>query len=121
MGRIAVKGLKLRARHGVGQQERIVGNDFEVSIWLDVPKADCAAVTDSLDDTINYAELVDIAQQQMSIPSMLIEHAAGRIAKAIRTRFGDDVADGEVTVSKLAPPISAQLDSVSFTCRLPLI
>lgn len=119
MGRIAVNGLLLRAAHGVSEQERRVGTDFEVSLWVDVPMSERAEVTDSLDDTISYAELVEIAREQMAVPSLLIEHAAGRIARAIRQRYGAMIAAGEVTVAKLAPPITAQLRGVSYTCRIP--
>lgn len=118
MGRIAVNGLRLRAAHGVTEQERRVGNDFEVSVWVDVPRSERASVTDCLDDTINYAELVEIVKEQMSVPSVLIEHVAGRIARAVRSKYGVMISGGEVTVSKLAPPISAQLHSVSFTCDI---
>lgn len=95
-----------------------MGNIFEVSLWVDVPSSQAAMVTDELEDTLNYAEMVDIIKAEMAKPSKLIEHAAGRIAKALRSRYGDAIAAGELTVAKLAPPIPAQLGSVSFTCNI---
>ncbi len=120
MGRITIEGLRLRAYHGVAEQERRVGNDFEVSMWMDVPMSDMAAMDDCLDHTINYARLVEIVKEQMARPSALIEHAAGRIARAIAEAYGEHIAVGEVTVSKMAPPIAAQLRRVSYTCRIPI-
>lgn len=117
MGIIAINGLRLWAKHGVFDQERRVGNEFEVTLRLDVPASDAAMDTDNLDDTINYAEVVEIIKSEMSIPSRLIEHVAGRIHRSLEARFPGQIAGGELTVSKLAPPIPAELVSVSFTTR----
>jgi len=115
MGIINIKGLKLMGHHGVFDQERLVGNVFEIDISLDVPSADDAAATDALDLTVNYAEVIDLAKMEMRMPSKLIEAVAYRIARAIKGRYGKLVASGTVTVAKLAPPVPAELDSVSYT------
>lgn len=117
MGIIAINNLKIRAHHGVYDQERKVGNDFVVTLRLDVPASDAAMATDSLDDTINYAEAIDIIKAEMAVPSNLLEHVAGRIRRRLEEAYPGLIAGGELTVAKLAPPVSAQLDSVSFTTR----
>lgn len=117
MGIISINGLKIYARHGVFDQERRVGNAFEVTLRLDVPASDAAMDSDNLGDTINYAEAVDIIKAEMAIPSKLIEHVAGRIRRRLEARFPGQIAAGELTVAKLAPPIPAELQSVSFTTR----
>lgn len=38
-----------------------------------------AATTDELQDTLSYADLFQIAKEEMMIPSQLLEHVAGRI------------------------------------------
>lgn len=116
MGVISIKGLRLAGRHGVLDQERVVGNEFELCIELVVPASERAMQSDSIDDTVNYAEVVEIAKHEMSIPSKLIEAVAGRIKNAIIGRYGSMIAAGSITISKLAPPIPAQLASVSYTC-----
>lgn len=115
MGVISITGLRLMARHGVMEQERRVGNEFEVDISLTVPMADRAMLTDSLEDTVNYARVVEIVKEEMSMPSRLIEAVAGRIRRRIADEFGPAVQRGSITISKIAPPISAQLQKVSFT------
>lgn len=117
MGIIVINGLKIFARHGVCEQERRVGNDFEVTLRLDVPASDAAMATDCLSDTINYAEAVDIIKDEMSMPSRLLEHVAGRIRQRLEQTYHRKIAGGELTVAKLAPPIRAELASVSFTTR----
>lgn len=115
MGIIKINGLRLMGRHGVLDQERRVGNEFEVNICLDVPTADKAAETDSLELTVNYAEVIELVKNEMRIPSRLIEAVACRIAKSIKGKYGEAVAGGSVTVAKLAPPLQAELESVSYT------
>ena len=117
MGIISVNGLRIQAFHGVTEQERVVGNDFVVSVSIDVPMSDKAMKSDSLDDTINYAELIHIIKKEMAKPSSLIEHVAGRIRKEIESHWPDIVVGGTVTVEKLAPPVSVELDSVSYTTK----
>lgn len=115
MDSISVNGLKLRAYHGVGEQERRVGNDFEVSVTVYLPGESRAAVSDALDDTVNYAEIAEIVRREMAMPSKLIEHVAYRIRQAICAAYGSRICGGKVTVEKLAPPIPAQLQSVAFS------
>lgn len=112
---ISINGLRLTAHHGVFDQERRVGNEFEVNVKLHVAAAYHVMMSDDINDAVNYAEVVEIVKKEMAIPSKLIENAAGRIRNALRERFGKQICGGEVTVAKLAPPIPGQLASVSFT------
>lgn len=111
--RIKIDGLLLHAHHGVMEQERTCGNEFEVTVELDVEY--CGS--DSLDATVNYAEVIDLIRREMSIPSLLIEHVASRIGASIRREF-PAVLGGSVTVAKLLPPVTARMRSVSVC--LPL-
>lgn len=110
---ISLNKMLFFAHHGVSEQERTVGNRFEVSLCInaDVTKA---LASDSLDDTINYAEVYDVVAKEMSIPSNLLEHVAGRIINAVKQRF-PAVTGGTVTVAKLQPPFKSQIESVTVT------
>ncbi len=101
---IEVNRLRIRAYHGVYEQERNVGNDFEVSLSVNYPPAIRAVDTDDIGSTLDYAELISIIRDEMAIPSALIEHVAGRIRNAVMTRF-PEVSGGAVRVSKLMPPV----------------
>ena len=117
MGTISIKGLRLLGRHGVAEQERRVGNEFQIDISIDVPLSDRAMETDALADTINYARVVELVREEMSHPHALIEAVAGRIRRRLDAEFPGLIASGEIPVAKLAPPIPAQLSSVAFTTR----
>lgn len=107
---IHINRLRIHATHGVLPLERIVAQDFEVSLTLSVDYDG----TDRLDSTVNYAEACAVVTEQMRQPSALIEHAAMRIARALRRAF-PAIASGSVTVAKLAPPMPYSVDSVAVT------
>lgn len=111
---IAIDRLRLRAFHGVGEQERRNGNIFEVSVSLVYPPALKAVTTDNVDDTLNYANAVDIIKETMSQPSDLLEHVAGRIHSALMTAY-PSIESGTISITKLAPPVSAELSGATFT------
>lgn len=113
---IDVDRLRLYCYHGVSQQERKVGNEFEVSVRLDYPAAEAVA-SDNLGATINYAEVCTEIKEVMSVPSALLEHVAGRIKKRLLERY-PRISGGRVRVAKLAPPIpGVQLGSVAVELR----
>lgn len=108
---VEIDRLWVRAHHGVLEQERKVGNDFEVTVRVDYP---WDIDSDSLDDTLNYAELIDLVHKEMSVPSALLEHVAGRIYRAITARWAG-VTGGYIKIAKLTPPVKAQLASASVS------
>lgn len=112
---IAIDALRVRARIGVAEQERVVGADFEVSVRFAYPPALEAAVKDELELTVNYAEVVALVQRVMSKPVKLIETACYGIKRELLERF-PLITSGEVKVAKLLPPIAGvQLGQASAT------
>lgn len=113
---VQINRLRIHANHGVLDQERLVGNLFEVSVSLSIPyqTAKEAFERDWLSGAVNYAEVAELVKTVMATPSCLLEHVAHRIRKAICENF-PTVKGGTITVAKLTPPISASLDSVAIT------
>lgn len=99
--------------HGVAEQERRVGNDYEVSLRVDYP-LERAMESDSLCDTLDYAALYALVAAEMSVPSQLLEHVAGRIWRAISGRF-PCVAGGRLRIAKLTPPIPGEIGEAVVT------
>lgn len=101
---IAIENVAFHCRHGVFDQERTVGADYAVTLRVSVA---CTAAmhADSLEGTVNYADLYALCKQQMEIPSRLIEHVALRIAAEVKRRF-PQVVSGSLRVEKLHPPIA---------------
>lgn len=112
---IEVNGLRLTACHGVMEQERKVGNEFEVTAHLTADVME-ALTDDSIESTINYAEVVEIISLIMKQPVNLLEHAAYQIKRALTAAY-PNITSGMVRVVKLTPPIPAQMESVAVTLR----
>lgn len=112
---IEINRLRLRARHGVMQQERTVGNTFEVTAHLQC-NVGRAVADDDLSATLDYAEAIDVIKSEMAIPSRLLEHAAGRIRTALTTKF-PCITGGRISIAKLTPPIPVEVESVAVTIR----
>lgn len=105
-GTIRLNGLKFYARHGVLSQERTVGAWFTVDLCLqtDLEKA---ALSDDLNDTLNYALVYERVRQVMDEPSLLVETAAGRIAKALFDEF-PKIEKLTVRLIKDNPPVGCE-------------
>lgn len=103
IGKIELEGMEFHAYHGCFEEERTAGNLFVVDFTGEIDMA-AAVETDALADTADYGAVYSIIKREMSSPSDLLEHVAGRIVKAIEseipafTRFS-------VRVSKSNPPV----------------
>lgn len=112
-GTITLRGMRFFAHHGVGEQEKAVGNRFEVTLSVTCDMAD-AMSSDDLSGTVNYAELYATVEQEMAIQSQLLENVAWRIANAIKKSF-PKVNGGTVTVTKVTPPFKCDIQGVDVT------
>lgn len=105
---VFLKNLRFHAYHGVLEQERTIGNDYELTVMMQVA-LDAAVESDNVTNTINYAEAYDIINREMMIPSCLLEHVAGRIAKSLSNAF--PMMKGiTIKLTKVNPPMGADSD-----------
>lgn len=112
---ITIDGLRLHCRHGVLEQERSVGNEFEVTLAIRYPVDSRALVDDDLSGTLDYSRVVGIVRRVMDEPSRLLEHAARRVVDAMRAEF-PALEHISITIVKLAPPIPGiSLNGISVT------
>lgn len=115
MNQVYIKDMRLHAFHGVNEQERVVGNDYVVNVCVDYP-LEQACDSDDVNDTLNYATLVDIVKQEMKKPSNLLEHVAGRIASAVFAMHAKAEAV-TIDIRKVAAPMSADFDGAGVRLR----
>ncbi len=115
-GYVFLRDVRLQAFHGVMPQERRVGAWFSVSLKVGVSLAD-AVVSDSVEQTLNYAELYEVVKQEMAIPSQLLEQVAGRIGKAIFRSF-PQAETVDITLTKLNPPMGADCGGAGVELHL---
>lgn len=109
---IAVRRIKVFARHGVSPQERTVGADFFVSVSALVGVEASAWQDDRLEGTADYSRFVSIVRREMAVPSNLLEHVAARITSAVLAEC-PSVQKVSVTIEKENPPLGVLCDGVS--------
>ena len=110
---VKVENLKIYAFHGCMEEEKAIGSDYIVNI-----EAECFvgndAFNDKISDTIDYVDLARIAKREMLTRSKLLE----AVVKRIIDRSFEEINvlnKISVTVSKLNPPINADVEAVSVT------
>ncbi|MBR1415627.1 MAG: dihydroneopterin aldolase [Prevotella sp.] len=113
---IFIDRLRLHAFHGVMEQERRVGADFLVSLSVHY-NIDRAMSTDSLEDTLSYADLCSLVRREMAVPSQLLEHVAGRMARSIFECF-PEVTAVDLRLAKLNPPMGADCEGAGVEIHL---
>ena len=102
---VFLRDVRLHARHGVSPQETAVGADFIVNLRAeyDISRA---IETDDVADTLSYADVFGVVKREMAIPSRLLEHVAGRIAKALFAEF-PGITALDLAITKVNPPMGA--------------
>ena len=112
MGIIKLKNIRTYSYHGCLIEEGKIGSDYSVDLEVktDLRKS---ALSDNLEDTVDYVLLNQIVEEEMAIRSNLLEHVAHRIIKRI---FNEVPAISRITlaVSKLNPPIGGDVEAVTI-------
>ncbi|SDW13654.1 dihydroneopterin aldolase [Lutibacter oricola] len=112
MGTIKVKNIRVYAYHGCLVEEGKIGSDYRVDVAV---KADLSksAVSDELEDTVDYVHLNKIVKEEMAIRSKLLEEVAKRILDRILSEIAI-VNVAKVEVSKINPPIGGNVAMVTI-------
>ena len=108
---IEITGLSLYTRHGVTEAEREVDQRLVLDLRLDVGHTD-ATVTDSIEDTVDYArvcQLVALVAQQRS--HQTLERLCSTIAGRLLADY--ELESVWVKATKPEPPIPLTVDEVS--------
>ncbi len=110
---IHLSNLQFHSFHGIYEEEKIVGNSYEVNVEVTV---DGSEPVTELDQTINYEILYAITAQRMSIPTPLLETLAQDMANLLYA--ADKRARSvKVNIQKKYPPFAAIQGSVGLTYK----
>lgn len=113
---IRIEKLRIRAFHGVLEQERSVGGDFLVSLRIGYPWR-LAMESDNVKDTLDYAAVYRLVQREMAVPSQLLEHVAGRIASALQNEF-PQIMSIDLWLTKVTPPMGGDCEGAGVELHL---
>ena len=106
-----ISGLSVFTHHGVEEAERTVGQRLVFDLSFELDHCD-ATVTDSVDDTVDYADVcqqVALAAQGRSYRTL--ERLCAAIADRMIERYGAESVT--VRAAKPEPPIALPVDEVS--------
>ena len=97
------------AHHGIGEQETLAGNEFTVSLRLQVNIAH-AMQTDDVADTVSYADVYEVVKEIVENKRFnLLEALAENIAEEVLNKF--DLLKGiMVRVKKPEAPVPGIYD-----------
>jgi len=111
---IRVNGIKALGYHGVLPHEAIEGQEFSVDLLVTLDLR-AASLSDDLTETINYADLAQIAYDNIVGERVqLIERLAGRIAEEISSSYSQ-ITSVSVTVHKPHAPVNVNFEDISVT------
>ena len=105
---IALEGMQFYAHHGVTEEERKVGGEYEVNIFLGT-FFENAMMKDQLELTIDYEVVFESTKKIMAESSKLIEHVAGKILNDIKSKYNRLFAI-KIEVIKKNPPLNGEVD-----------
>lgn len=109
MDKIIVKGLRVFAYHGVNEEEKRDGQNFEIDVTASLDLS-AACTSDCIDDTVSYAKILKTTVRVMKEQSYdLLERAAQRIAEQLFKDF-PQIMELEVLLKKPEAPIQADFD-----------
>lgn len=111
MAQIILENMVFYAYHGFFEEEQRIGNEFRVTVTLEVENA-LSGTTDNLNDTLNYQLVYDVVKAEMAITSRLIEHVAQRTLDKLLATF-PMIQKATVALSKMNPPLGGQVEKVT--------
>jgi len=115
---IRMKNCAFFARHGVFDEEEMLGQRFYVDAALTVDPGR-ALEDDSIEGTVDYGIAFQVIEKIITGERrFLIEALALEVAKALTLRF-PQITRAEITVRKPNAPVPGVLDHVEVTVAWP--
>ena len=109
---IELNSIRFFAEHGMYEEEKRVGNEFEVdvSIACESPKE----LVTSIEQTVDYTEVYRILQEEFAKRQFFIETVAKKVADKLKHQF-PEIETVKISIRKLNPPITNFSGSVGIT------
>ncbi len=111
MHKVLLEGMLFHAKHGVFDEEKVIGGKFEVNVELETDFSS-SMKSDELEGTIDYSLVYMLIAEEMKTPSKLLEHLGKRIIDQLYASFSE-IQFVRIKISKLNPPITGEIERVS--------
>lgn len=111
MNLIKVYGIRTYSYHGCLPEETSIGGNYiiDIDLWCDFKES---AISDDLSKTIDYVDVNRVVEEEMAIPSKLIETVAYRMVYRLKKEL-DLLEKVRVEIKKINPPIDGDVKFVS--------
>jgi dihydroneopterin aldolase len=109
---VELKQVRFFAYHGLYQEEKKTGNDFEVNLAVSYEPGE--VLIGDIKTTINYARLFELVKVQFDTPVDLLETLVINIAAEIKKAF-PRAKRISISIVKLHPPIEKFTGNVSVS------
>ena len=109
---VHLHNVKFYAYHGIHDEEKILGNEFELS--ADIQFNEDEEVITSIKQTINYVDLYEIIQQRMSVPAKLLETVIMEIGLLLKRKY-NSIQSISINLKKIHPPVTGFQGAVAVT------
>lgn len=109
---IEVNGIKCYSHHGCLPEETAIGGHYIVNVKMHTDFT-VAAQNDDLSQTIDYVYVNKVVEEEMAIPSKLIEHVGQRIVNRLKKEL-KSLENLHVKIIKISPPINGDVDNVAI-------
>ena len=109
MRTIGLEGMRFHACIGFHPEEKILGNEIEVNLYVTVNSEGMGE--DQLEMTLDYARVYETVKNILDEKMSLLETACHKIESAIAA-LSDEVTKVKVRVAKIHPPIAGRIAQV---------
>lgn len=109
---IHLHNLMFYSFHGIYEEEKILGNQYQVN--ADVQFHEEVSEITSINQTINYVDIYQIIKSRMDIPCSLLETLVMNIGNSIYEKYSG-IRSINIQIKKLHPPVSGLQGSVGVS------
>ncbi len=110
---VELKNVHFHAFHGLYEEEKKAGNDYEFNLTV---SWEAGALITNLNETVNYVKLYELVKAEMKNPRQLLETLLMELAEIIHQEF-QFVKEINMSVAKLNAPILNFIGSTSVTYK----
>lgn len=109
---IEIKGMKFHSFIGHYDEEKKIGNKFNVDLKIQT-NSSLAAKSDNLEDALDYVSVYSVVREEMNKKCNLVENVTERIITQLFQNYSK-IKALEIKVTKLSPKIGGMVDEVSI-------
>lgn len=102
---VGLEQATFRAFHGLYPEERIIGNEFIVDVYVTIPGTQ---PIDSISETVNYQGIYNVVKKIMAIPQPLLEQVVYAMSDAIKEKY-PEIQKSVISLQKMNPPMGASV------------